>query len=627
MSIGNRMRGLGESVYYLDDLKPKMDELMGDVSYELNHEVGKRKLLVRLDGFGEEYKPQIETLMDEELPVGYRMEYDPFPLDYIRLEFLEGAGTQGIYVPYEVSLRTGWSIKAQSIDSNVWSCAKVNRHTAVSGKSFTLLVGRSGNMNSLTLTVEKHGVSAVHSALNAEGIALAKCEAAVNFLNSGEQTLITEGKKASKKTNDLTDYLSQYKGIVLCGWFNNYKINNTTYIYRVFDAKISEGNYIVSRLLPALDPTCTPCMYDLVTKQPFYNQGTGQFIAGLTMKQALNLAKLPTPSDNNKLTISLPKEASLVQHNQGVNAALETAAEKGWNIPVQYRDEFDDKSILNKYAECVTFADIARVNPEFTEVSDAYGKTNYHTIDLTTDGDFPYNLAKFNLNQHWVNGGFLKNVFVDKFFIKLPALETATGICCMCKSKEIYFDAPKAIGMAYVFSDCVNLEKATFTSSPTNIERICMSWGQMVLREIYGDFTKVTNARQAFYNCTLNKESVLRICSELPTVSNNPITIGIHVDHQTDEEITEALTNLETKGWDVVVQWKGTPTAQSASTFGLRKPPIYTKIDMMERPGGTIENFLDWGHYVTNWEKNGYQEFASIEEAEEHFNIKKEITE
>jgi hypothetical protein len=47
----------------------------------------------------------------------------------------------------------------------------------------------------------------------------------------------------------------------------------------------------------------------------------------------------------------------------------------------------------------------------------------------------------------------------------------------------------------------------------------------------------------------------------------------------------------------------------------------------MELPDGTTENFLDWGHYVTNWEENGYTEFASVEEAEQHFNIKKEISE
>lgn len=32
------------------------------------------------------------------------------------------------------------------------------------------------------------------------------------------------------------------------------------------------------QLIPALDPTGTPCLYDLVTSEPFYNSGTGDFL-------------------------------------------------------------------------------------------------------------------------------------------------------------------------------------------------------------------------------------------------------------------------------------------------------------------------------------------------------------
>jgi len=33
-------------------------------------------------------------------------------------------------------------------------------------------------------------------------------------------------------------------------------------------------------LIPALDPNNRPCMYDTVSKQPFYNAGTGEFLYG-----------------------------------------------------------------------------------------------------------------------------------------------------------------------------------------------------------------------------------------------------------------------------------------------------------------------------------------------------------
>lgn len=42
-------------------------------------------------------------------------------------------------------------------------------------------------------------------------------------------------------------------------------------------AKIYEGENLVFNAIPSLDQSGKPCMFDTVTKQPFYNQGTGEF--------------------------------------------------------------------------------------------------------------------------------------------------------------------------------------------------------------------------------------------------------------------------------------------------------------------------------------------------------------
>jgi hypothetical protein len=97
--------------------------------------------------------------------------------------------------------------------------------------------------------------------------------------------------------------------------------------------------------------------------------------------------------------------------------------------------------------------------------------------------------------------------------------------------------------------------------------------------------------------------------------------LGIHIDHKTDEEVLTAIDNAEAKGWTLTVQWNGTATVAAASTYGLRKPPIYAKVDTIEHSDGATEQTLDWGHYVTNWEENGYMEFTSLEEAYAHFNL------
>lgn len=48
-------------------------------------------------------------------------------------------------------------------------------------------------------------------------------------------------------------------------------------ISRIYDFKIYENGNIVMNLIPALDSNGVPCMYDTVSKQTFYNRGTGEF--------------------------------------------------------------------------------------------------------------------------------------------------------------------------------------------------------------------------------------------------------------------------------------------------------------------------------------------------------------
>ena len=47
---------------------------------------------------------------------------------------------------------------------------------------------------------------------------------------------------------------------------------------RWWSIKMSTGESVKYDLVPALDPTGRPCMFDLVTRTPFYNAGTGEFL-------------------------------------------------------------------------------------------------------------------------------------------------------------------------------------------------------------------------------------------------------------------------------------------------------------------------------------------------------------
>jgi hypothetical protein len=54
---------------------------------------------------------------------------------------------------------------------------------------------------------------------------------------------------------------------------------------KIYHFKLYNNNVLVRDFIPVLDPYGTPCMYDKVTQQFFYNQGTGNFIAGPVINQ------------------------------------------------------------------------------------------------------------------------------------------------------------------------------------------------------------------------------------------------------------------------------------------------------------------------------------------------------
>ena len=47
---------------------------------------------------------------------------------------------------------------------------------------------------------------------------------------------------------------------------------------RFYCVSVYDSWNLIRNFIPALDPSGRPCMYDTITKQPFYNLGTGEFL-------------------------------------------------------------------------------------------------------------------------------------------------------------------------------------------------------------------------------------------------------------------------------------------------------------------------------------------------------------
>ena len=286
------------------------------------------------------------------------------------------------------------------------------------------------------------------------------------------------------------------------------------------------------------------------------------------------------------------------------------------HIEVSWRD-------INKYAECTNARQMYDLYPDEFGVEVNFGCWNCFPINLTSDGDFPYPLPKMeNFQQNWGNG-FFKMVYVKHFEIDLPSLKFGHMAFRNCKSETIEVHAPKWEDLREAIADCVNLRTIkAYLPVAYNCNELCS--GSPLLEDFNCELPKASTLNNAFHKCILNKESVLRVINSIPayTSGSHPLTIGIHIDHQTDDEVLAAIANAEAKGWTLTVQWNGTPTAQAATTYGLRKPLIYARVGEHELPDGTTERVLDWGHYVTD--PTGYEEFRSVEAAREYYGLPEE---
>lgn len=262
---------------------------------------------------------------------------------------------------------------------------------------------------------------------------------------------------------------------------------------------------------------------------------------------------------------------------------------------------------LTKYAECTNKADMEAVNP------------NYKT-DLTKDGKWVYPLPKLTNGDQLFSGVQISAVDVKEFPL------VSSGYFMFSGNKKIKRFTTRMLRIAWFDRTFNNssLEVFDYGGETLNLSSILLGFNACknfrTFNAVFGK--KMTYASLAFSECILDKPSVLRIAtSALPAASGKAFTIGIHVDHETDPEVLDALALMETNGWDLTVQWNGTATAQTASTWGLRKPPIYAKVEDVKLPDGTTERLLDWGAYVTNAEERGYMEFCSVEAAKVYFNL------
>lgn len=373
-----------------------------------------------------------------------------------------------------------------------------------------------------------------------------------------------------------------------------------------------------SSLIAAQDVAQVECWEDVLAMAPAAGLGLVERKAAVLRVLCENLpftvALLPTQlrqvlGEKKFLVESLEDEGRLVLHTDRADETQLAAVSElmGRVIPrnlvgEQYNHHMEIAwRDINKYATCVTYEDMNAVNPNYMD-------------DLTSDGWWVYPLPK--LKQYSPTFGTYANHLTTAQRNKFTHFVIDGDIAHVLDG-----DGNSAWPRYTYAGFAKNSYLEEFRCFTNGAER-CSSMFHKCYRltKYRGALLYCKKADSMFDGCVLDKDSVLHIAETLCDFSGtetNKITLGIHIDHEQDEEVLAALTQIEGKGWSVVAQYNGQPSA-AASAFGWGRL-IYARMHDCELPDGSITRHLDWGHYVTHPED--YETFRSLEAAYGYFGL------
>ena len=186
-------------------------------------------------------------------------------VSYTPIEYLESTGIQ--YIDTGVVFNTG-SLKFQAL---------FYVKQIVGERNFIGTIRGDGNSNGFCCGTDS-GIIFLYARpvnVNMSNIQTGIWYDIIGEFDNNTMSLYINGSRINYGTRD-SYYCSENITLFMGG--PGYRCLDTS--ARLGNVKIWHNNIIVRDFIPVLDKNGTPCMYDRVTEQFFYNQGTGQFIAG-----------------------------------------------------------------------------------------------------------------------------------------------------------------------------------------------------------------------------------------------------------------------------------------------------------------------------------------------------------
>lgn len=198
------------------------------------------------------------------------------PLGYTRLEYLESTGSQ--YIDTEYTPKMG--------DETNLSFFLVGDVLNTPYVPASAGAPNSGSRIVIVLQHENWGGIGVVTVLywlyfgNVVGRLTIDSSQRCNILFDKDGTVFVNGTRKGqiKPIRDVNTSLLLFKRFS----------PDSDFVGKIYSFSISHDNQSRINLSSCIDNTGTPCMFDTVTRKPFYNSGTGSFIAGIDNQAQLD---------------------------------------------------------------------------------------------------------------------------------------------------------------------------------------------------------------------------------------------------------------------------------------------------------------------------------------------------
>lgn len=212
---------------------------------------------------------EVESLLERVLPRNLVTEFDPVPCDFTRVEYIRSTGTQwlslGAFEVYGVEMTVadatvigfGYILSGTSYADGQWHDFSIEADT--NGKLRFCRAGWNYRCSPADITVANSKADIEHS------FDLPYRKVIINGMELSCSVIAGYGKYDSLQDVRLSHHVAR----------NDYPKANCSY----FAVKLRSGKDAIERdLVPVLDNTGAPCMFDMVTRTAYYNSGTGDFL-------------------------------------------------------------------------------------------------------------------------------------------------------------------------------------------------------------------------------------------------------------------------------------------------------------------------------------------------------------